>query len=81
MKQEFVQAFDQFIAKYTELLTGRVDDETIEKVKIFALYSHVNKTMPALAKHWISDNPEAKDVVRAIFEEIQRLNQQRDSSS
>lgn len=75
-EQDFELGFKEFIAKYAELLTGDSSPEVIEKVQIYALYSHIHKTMPALAKHWLADNPEAKAKIKQIFEEIQKLNQQ-----
>ncbi|WP_202079859.1 DUF2573 family protein [Caldalkalibacillus salinus] len=80
MNDEFKDAFDAFVQKYAELLTGHHDEETIEKVKLFALYSHINKTMPALAKHWVSDNPAAKEEVKKIFADIQKMNQEHKST-
>lgn len=74
MEPTFKSAFDELFNKYCELLTGQNDPETVEKVQIYALYSHIHKTMPALAKHWIQDNQEGKEKIKAIFEEVQTLN-------
>lgn len=74
--EEFKKEFDQFFAKYAELLTGEASPEVLEKVYMYALYTHINQTMPALAKHWVSDNPEAKENMKKIFEDIRMLNQQ-----
>lgn len=75
-EQDFENGFKQFVAKYAELLTGDSSSEVLEKVQIYALYSHIHKTMPALAKHWLSDNPEAKAKIKQVFEDIQKLNQE-----
>lgn len=80
MEQSFKAAFDELFNKYCELLTGQYDQETVEKVKVYALYSHIHKTMPALAKHWVQDNHEGKEHIKAIFEEVQALNRNKAGS-
>jgi hypothetical protein len=51
MEKVFVQQFEALLEKYSELLVGVSDEETKEKVKAWALYSHIAKSMPALIKH------------------------------
>jgi hypothetical protein len=76
MEKEFMQQFDALLEKYSELLVGTNDDNTKEKVKLYALYSHIAKTMPALAKHWNGLYPEAKNQIFEIMNEIKALNEQ-----
>lgn len=67
--------FDGLLAKYTELLLGEATPERIEQVKLWALYSHMHKTMPALTQHWTQSHPEGKAAVRQLFEDIKRMNE------
>jgi hypothetical protein len=46
----------------------------IAKVKKWALYNQIHKTMPALASHWNQSHPEGKADIRELFEEIRDLN-------
>jgi hypothetical protein len=61
MDETFLGQFESLMDKYTELLLGQTNEELKEKVKVWALYSHVAKSMPALAKHWNALYPEAKE--------------------
>jgi hypothetical protein len=76
MDKEFLQQFDALLEKYSELLVGKSDDITKEKVKLYSLYSHIAKTMPALAKHWNGMYPEAKNQIVEIMNEVKVLNEQ-----
>ncbi|MGZ4095608.1 MAG: YusU family protein [Bacteroidia bacterium] len=76
MEKEFVQQFEALLEKYSELLVGDSSEETKEKVKAWALYSHIAKSMPALIKHWNGLYPEAKDELKVIINEIKQLNEQ-----
>lgn len=76
MEKEFVQQFEALLEKYSELLVGDSSEETKEKVKAWALYSHMAKSMPALIKHWNGLYPEAKDELKVIINEIKQLNEQ-----
>ncbi|MEH7480210.1 DUF2573 family protein [Neobacillus drentensis] len=69
------------LEKYSELLVGESIDETKEKVKVWALYSHIAKSMPALAKHWNGLYPDAKEEMMQIINEIKVMNEQHRSSS
>jgi hypothetical protein len=71
----FEQEFDSLLEKYTELLTGQASPLAVEKVKRWAMYNHIHKTMPNLTAHWSQTHPEARAEVRKLFEEIRDLNQ------
>jgi hypothetical protein len=75
-KKVFAQQFDALIEKYAELLIGDANEEVKEKLRIWGLYTHIAKSMPALAKHWNGLYPEAKDEMKQIIEEIKLLNEQ-----
>ena len=72
----FYKNFEELFEKYSELLTGDSTQDVVGKVKIWALYSHMKKTMPALVQHWHQQNPESNQLVRQIFEDVQKLNQE-----
>ncbi|KMY51723.1 DUF2573 family protein [Peribacillus loiseleuriae] len=74
MNDQFTEQFDGLIEKYTELLTGENDFELQEKVRYWALYSYIAKSMPALAKHWNATYPEAKQDMIKLIQEIKKLN-------
>lgn len=76
MEKVFVQQFEALLEKYSELLVGDANEATREKVKTWALYTHIAKTMPALAKHWNGLYPEAKQEMKEISNEIRLLNEQ-----
>jgi hypothetical protein len=75
-KREFEQQFDALIEKYAELLVGETNDGIKAKLRIWGLYTHIAKSMPALAKHWNGLYPEAKDEMKQIIDEIKLLNEQ-----
>lgn len=68
-------AFDGLLQKYTELLIGKDDPESIEMIKKWAMFNHIHKTMPNLVRHWHDSHPEAKAAMRGIFEEVKSLNE------
>jgi hypothetical protein len=68
------------MTKYSELLVGESSNEVNEKVKMWALYSHVAKSMPALAKHWNELYPDAKAEMKQVMEEIKELNEKHRAS-
>jgi hypothetical protein len=76
MNQSFIEQFDALVEKYTELLLGKSSPELKEKVKIWALYSHIAKSMPVLGKHWNELYPDAKEQMKEIISEIKRLNEE-----
>lgn len=67
---------DGLMEKYTELLLGDSTPELKEKVKLWAMYTHLSKTMPPLAKHWNQTYPEAKDAMKELVAEIKQLNEE-----
>ncbi|HZG84664.1 YusU family protein [Paenibacillus sp.] len=73
--------FDALIEQYAELLVGDNAPETVEQVKLWALYSHIHKTMPALANHWNAAHPEGKAAVRELFEDVKARNQRKAAAS
>ena len=75
MDQTLKEQFDGLIEKYTELLVGDSSDELKEKVKMWALYTHISKSMPPLTKHWNATYPDAKDNLKAVINEIKVLNE------
>ena len=81
MEKVFAQQFEALLEKYSDLLVGESSEETKDKVKAWALYTHIAKSMPALAKHWNELYPEAKEEMRAIINEIKQLNEQHRQSS
>jgi hypothetical protein len=75
VNKAFVQQFEALMSKYSELLVGDASEEVKEKVTMWALYSHIAKSMPALAKHWNEMYPEAKVEMKKVIEEIKQLNE------
>lgn len=76
MEKIFAEQFKALLEKYSELLVGESSEETTEKVKAWALYTHIAKSMPALAKHWNELYPEAKVEMKTIINEVKELNEQ-----
>lgn len=74
MNSRFTEEFDGLVEKFSELLTGDVSPEMVEKIKVWAIYNHIHKTMPALASHWNQSHPEGKADIRKLFEEVRDLN-------
>lgn len=77
----FQEAFDALLSTYAERLTGDGSDERVQKIKIWALYNHMHKTMPALTNHWNASHPEAKQTMKKLFEEVKALNERHRSNS
>jgi hypothetical protein len=75
-KKVFAQQFDALMEKYAELLVGETNEEIKEKLKVWGIYTHISKTMPALAKHWNGLYPDAKNEMKEIIDEIKGLNEQ-----
>lgn len=75
MDQKLKDQFDGLVEKYSELLVGDSSDEVKEKVKMWALYTHISKSMPPLAKHWNATYPDAKDNLKAVINDIKVLNE------
>jgi len=80
MEKTFVKQFEALLEKYSELLVGEAADETKEKVKMWALYTHIAKSMPNLTKHWNGLYPNAKEEMRQLINEIKVMNEQHRNS-
>jgi len=76
MESEFSQQFEALLEKYSELLVGDKSSNVKEKVKTWALYTHIGKTMPALIQHWSTLYPDAREEMKQIIQEIKQLNEQ-----
>ena len=76
MDKIFAEQFEALLEKYSDLLVGESSEQTKEKVKTWALYTHIAKSMPALAKHWNELYPEAKEEMIGMINEIKLLNEQ-----
>ncbi|MEB6548771.1 YusU family protein [Heyndrickxia sporothermodurans] len=74
MDQTFRDQFDALLEKYTELLLGESNDELIEKIKMWALYTYIAKSMPDLAKHWNALYPNGKEEMKKLIFEIKHMN-------
>ncbi|PZE21360.1 DUF2573 family protein [Paenibacillus xerothermodurans] len=74
MNSEFTTEFDGLVEKFAELITDSDSPDMVEKIKIWSIYNHIHKTMPALASHWNQTHPEGKAAIRGLYEEIRRLN-------
>ncbi|MEW4281279.1 YusU family protein [Priestia megaterium] len=75
MSKTFQEQFNGLIEKYTELMVGESDEQLQEKVKMWALYNHISKSMPPLTKHWNQLYPDAKAEMIEIVKEIKELNE------
>lgn len=75
MNSRFSVEFDALVEKFSELLTGESTPDMVDKMKVWAIYSHIHKTMPALASHWSQSHPESRAEIRKLFEEVRDLNQ------
>ncbi|TVY08987.1 DUF2573 family protein [Paenibacillus cremeus] len=74
MNSGFTTEFEALVEKFSELLTGDASPEMVEKIKVWAIYNHIHKSMPALASHWNQSHPEGKAEIRKLFEEVRDLN-------
>ena len=81
MEKVFVQQFEALLEKYSELLVGESNEEVKEKVKAWALYTHIAKSMPALAKHWNELYPDGKEEMKQIVGEIKQMNEKHRKSA
>jgi hypothetical protein len=70
-----IPELDGLLYKFTELLTGEADEQRVEMIKAWAIYSHLLKVMPPVVQHWTVEHPEGKLGMRSIFEQIQEWNQ------
>ncbi len=81
MNQKLSEQLDGLLEKYSELMVGKNTPEIKEKVKMWALYSHIAKSMPPLAKHWNEAYPDAKESMKELVTEIKKLNEEHRSKS
>ena len=70
------EIIDSLFIRFTELLVGDGNEDKVEMVKVWALYSHMLKVMPNLIHHWTASYPEEKQEIREVFLKIQEWNQQ-----
>ena len=75
MNNNLDEKINGLLTKYTELLLGEADADYVEKVKVWILYSHMSKSMPALVKHWNDTYPDAKNEIKETINEIKVLNE------
>lgn len=75
MDQKLREQFDGLLEKYTELLLGEADEDKKEKVQMWALYTYISKSMPALARHWNERYPEGKEGMKELIQEIKEWNE------
>lgn len=76
MDEKLKEQFDGLMTKYTELLTGETDEDLKEKVMMWAVYTHMSKSMPPLVKHWNEQYPDAKEGMKELIQEVRDLNVQ-----
>ncbi len=76
MDQKFVEQFEGLLEKYTELMVGENTPELKQKVQMWALYTYIAKSMPALAKHWNDTYPDAKENLKELIGDIKKLNEE-----
>lgn len=81
MDQALAEQLEALLEKYSELLVGDTREEVKEKVKAWAFYTHIAKSMPSLAKHWNELYPDAKNEMKQIIAEIKLLNEEKRKSS
>lgn len=75
MSEQFTAQFDALLEKYSELLLGSGEEELKEKVRFYALYTQIAKTMPALVKHWNHIYPDGKLEMMQLIAEIKQMNE------
>ncbi|WP_240414571.1 DUF2573 family protein [Paenibacillus periandrae] len=73
MNTEFETEFNALVETFAEMVTGSRSPEMVEKIKVWSIYNHIHKTMPALASHWNQDHPESRAVIRGLFEEVRAM--------
>jgi argininosuccinate lyase len=78
-RQSLVPEVEELLYKFTELVTGEASEERVEMVKVWALYTHMQKAMPPLIQHWGSEpeHQEAKSKIKEIVEQIKQWNQEK----
>ncbi|RSK28475.1 DUF2573 family protein [Bacillus sp. HMF5848] len=69
------EKLDALLEKYTELMVGDTTEELKQKLEVYALYSHIAKSMPPLVKHWHELYPDTKEEMKRLFHEIKQMNE------
>ncbi|AZB44327.1 DUF2573 family protein [Bacillus sp. FJAT-42376] len=81
MDKTFKDQFDGLFEKYCELLVGSSASDQQEKIQMWALYTHMAKTMPNLLRHWNAEYPEFKNAMKQVSTEVKEMNEQHRENS
>ena len=73
MNNQFDTEFEALLETFSTMLIGTDTPEMVEKIKIWSIYNHIHKTMPALASHWNQEHPESRAVIRGLFQEVRAM--------
>lgn len=73
MNSQFEIEFQALIDTFADMVVGDNSPEMMEKIKIWSIYNHIHKTMPALASHWSQNHPDSRAVIRGLFEEVRAM--------
>ncbi|NHN30279.1 DUF2573 family protein [Paenibacillus agricola] len=73
MNEQFDIEFEALLETFSAMLTGSQTPEMVEKIKIWSIYNHIHKTMPALASHWNQEHPESRAIIRGLFQEVRAM--------
>lgn len=76
VEKKLNEQLEGLIEKYTELMLGESSTELKEKIKAWALYNHIAKSMPPLVKHWNETYPDAKEGMKELISEIKQKNEE-----
>ncbi len=76
MSNKLEEQIDGLLEKYTELLLGETDGDLKQQVEMWIIYTHIAKSMPALAKHWNGTYPDAKKEIKEVIYHIKTLNEE-----
>lgn len=76
MSNQLEEQIDGLLEKYTELLLGETDEDLKKQVEMWIIYTHIAKSMPALAKHWNGTYPDAKKEIKEVIYHIKSLNEE-----
>ncbi|MGD6817273.1 DUF2573 family protein [Metabacillus sp. 84] len=81
MAQKTKEQFNGLFEKYCELLIGSSKEEEQTKVEMWALYTHMAKTMPNLVRHWNAEYPDFKQAIKDISTEVKQMNEDHRTNS
>jgi hypothetical protein len=76
LPEKLEEQMNGLLEKYTELLLGETDDQLKKQVEMWIVYTHIAKSMPALAKHWNATYPDAKQGIKEVIYHIKSLNEE-----